>query len=53
MPSYHWIARCQLCGKTGSKSSTSKPVKPINTPYISGKCPSSSNGNHAPQWEEC
>lgn len=52
MAMYYWRSRCQWCGKTGNRVGTVKPTKPTQTPRVPGKCPSSSNGNHAPRWEE-
>lgn len=52
MPIVYYIARCQWCGKPGTKNAgTSTGGAPMSQPNISGKCQSSPNGVHAPRWE--
>ena len=47
-----YIASCQWCGKKGSIVAMGTPSggTPKSTPTVSGSCPSSPNGKHAPQW---
>lgn len=44
---------CQFCGKVGGAraAGTSTGGTPNMTPTVSGKCPSSPTGKHAPRWE--
>ena len=45
---------CQYCGKVGSSrnAGTSNGGTPNKTPTISGTCPASPTGKHAPRWEK-
>lgn len=44
---------CQYCGKIGMARNHGTPTggKPNATPNVSGTCPSSPTGKHAPKWE--
>lgn len=48
----YYKPECQYCGKVGGGRHSGTPTGgiPNMTPYISGRCPSSPNGNHAPRW---
>ena len=49
----YYIARCQWCGKTGTRTSgTSTGGAPRSQPNVSGKCQSSPNGFHAPRMDQ-
>ena len=48
----YYKPECQYCGKVGGGRHSGTPTGgiPNMTPYISGRCPSSPNGNHAQRW---
>ena len=48
-----FIAICQFCGKRGNTHAKGTPTggTPRMNPQISGSCPSSPTGKHAPQWQ--
>lgn len=52
MASIRYITRCIYCGKRGTNNMTTSGPAPRSTPNaMSGTCPSSPNGKHAPRWE--
>lgn len=44
---------CQYCGKVGSARNHGTPSggTPNSNPSVTGKCPASPTGQHAPRWE--
>ena len=45
-----YAAVCKLCGRRDHPMSLPDGKRPSTTPKVTGKCPSSPNGQHIPSW---
>lgn len=50
MAQTRWSSVCRFCGKKGGSTTSSSGRPTRNPPTIGGKCPSSPDGKHKPEW---